>query len=279
MRNSVFELTAGDSPLLISIPHLGTRLPPEVIERFNQQGKAVADTDWHLDRLYDFAVQSGASVIAAIVSRYVIDLNRPPDGASLYPEQTTTGLCPLETFHGEPIYLPGAQPDQAEITRRVATYWKPYHDALADRIQTIRKRHGFVLLWEAHSICSTLPRLFDGVLPDLNFGTFEDRSADKAIGATLCAIAACYGYSWVLNGRFKGGYITRHYGSPEKHVHAVQLEMSQRIYMDESAPFTYRPDLALGIERVLAHLLSEARNTAAEVSARINATTLGKGVQ
>jgi N-formylglutamate deformylase len=266
MTDSTFNLTVGNSPLLISIPHLGTCLPAEVKDTLSEAGTRVCDTDWHLDQLYDFALQSGASMISATVSRYVIDLNRAPDGASLYPGQTTTGLCPLESFHGEPIYLQGKEPDEAEIPRRIERYWKPYHQTLAQQIESIREKHGFVLLWEAHSINSELPRLFEGTLPDLNFGTFDGKSAAPAIGKGLQDIAAASRYSWVLNGRFKGGYITRHYGDPKNGVHAVQLEMAQKIYMDEHSPFNYQQNLAADVQPVLARLLDAALHAAANAS-------------
>jgi len=266
MNDSSYNLVVGDSPVLISIPHLGTSLPADIKAALTQTGACVEDTDWHLDQLYDFAAAAGASMLTATLSRYVIDLNRAADGASLYPGQTTTGLVPLETFHGEPVYLPGAEPDEAEIQRRVARYWRPYHDELAAQIAAIKKKHGFVLLWEAHSINSVLPRLFDGVLPDLNFGTFEDKSAAPAIGQALCAVAAASPYSWVLNGRFKGGYITRHYGKPADHIHAVQLELAQHRYMDETAPFNYQQERARTLQTVLARLLAMATEMATQTS-------------
>jgi N-formylglutamate deformylase len=255
MTAPIFKLVAGDSPLLISIPHLGTHIPDEFRASMTPEALPVCDTDWHLDRLYDFALQDGASMLSAQVSRYVIDLNRPPDGASLYPGQTTTGLCPSETFHGQPVYLAGREPDAAEVQRRVAAYWVPYHRALAEQIAAIKARHGFVVLWEAHSIASELPHLFEGVLPDLNFGTFGGRSSALSVGAAVAELAAQHPYTWVLNGRFKGGYITRQYGDPKNGVHAIQLEMSQKVYMDEALPFNYRPDLADGVRPVLASML------------------------
>lgn len=262
MNDSTYNLVVGKSPLLISIPHLGTSLPVQIKDTLTAVGQSVADTDWHLDQLYAFALAEGATMLSATVSRYVIDLNRPPDGASLYPGQTTTGLVPLETFHGEPVYRAGMAPDAAQMQARVNHYWKPYHDALAAQIQAIRKRHGFVLLWEAHSINGELPRLFDGLLPDLNFGTFDGKSASPSIAEALQRVAMQHPYSWVLNGRFKGGYITRHYGNPGEGVHAVQLEMAQRIYMNEAAPYGYRPDLASELQPLLKQLLNACTDAA-----------------
>lgn len=266
MHHPTYQLVTGNSPLLISIPHLGTSLTADVKDLLTETGQSVADTDWHLDHLYDFAVAEGASMLSATVSRYVIDLNRPPDGLSLYPGQTTTGLVPLETFHGEPVYREGKAPDGAQIEERVQRYWRPYHEALAAQIQAIKKQHGFVLLWEAHSINGALPRLFDGLLPDLNFGTFDGKSAGAGVARALQEAASCQPYSWVVNGRFKGGYITRQYGNPAEGIHAVQLEMSQRIYMNEKSPFSYRPDLAAKLQPVLKRLLHACAG-AARVSA------------
>ncbi|ROR20825.1 N-formylglutamate deformylase [Comamonas sp. BIGb0124] len=244
MNPPVHTLHQGTLPLLISIPHGGEILPEAYARRMTHAAQAVADTDWHLPRLYAFARAMGVSVLQANYSRYVIDLNRPSTGESLYPGQTTTGLCPLETFRGEPLYTDGRGPDAQETADRVATYWQPYHQALRQELDRLRARHGKVLLWEAHSIASQLPRLFDGELPGLNLGTFDGAASDPALAAAAVAAAQAGPHSWVLNGRFKGGYITRHYGQPGQGVHAVQLEMAQCLYMDESAPYAYREDRA-----------------------------------
>lgn len=267
MKHKNFNFSSGKLPLLISIPHLGTYIPPYLRPQMTEASSGMDDTDWHLDHLYDTVIAMGASVISANVSRYVIDLNRPPDGASLYPGQTTTGLCPLETFQGEALYRDGMQPDAAEIARRLDTYWQPYHAALRAEIDSLRRHHGYVLLWDAHSINGTLPRLFDGALPDLNFGTADGRSCSPAVTEVLGGLAAMSPYSWVTNGRFKGGYITRHYGDPANHVHAVQLEMSQRVYMDERAPYGYRTDLAARVKPLLQALVEAALAAAEQVSA------------
>jgi N-formylglutamate deformylase len=267
MKDPTYHLEPGHSPLLISIPHLGSCLPPDLKHTFADAAAQTADADWHLDQLYDFSLQSGATMLSATVSRYVIDLNRPPDGASLYPGQTTSGLCPLETFRGEALYPPGGEPDIPEIRRRVERYWNPYHHELTRQIEAIKARHGFVLLWEAHSIAGELPRLFDGILPELNVGTFDGKSAAPAVGQAVYAAASTSGYTLALNGRFKGGYITRQYGNPARQIHAVQLEMSQRIYMEEFPPFNYRPDLAASVKPVLKQLLAAAA-AAAEYSSK-----------
>ncbi len=255
---ATFTLRCGTAPLLISIPHLGTALPPDVASRMQPTAALTQDTDWHLDRLYAFAHALGASVLQAHVSRYVIDLNRPPGGESLYPGQSTTGLCPTETFHGEPLYLPGAGPDAAEQAQRLAHYWAPYHQALAQELARLKATHGAVLLWDAHSIAGVLPRLFEGQLPDLNLGTNSGQSCSAALIDSVAAVAAAAPFSHVVNGRFKGGYITRHYGQPQHNVHAIQLEMRQALYMDEAAPFGWREDRAARVQPVVRAMLEAA---------------------
>ena len=253
-----YTLTPGTLPLLISIPHLGTALPPEFAAQMHATASITQDTDWHLDRLYAFAHSLGASVLKAHVSRYVIDLNRPPSGESLYPGQTTTGLCPVETFHGEPLYPAGAEPAAAEQERRLQHFWMPYHRALEQELARLKSVHGAVLLWDAHSIASVLPRLFEGQLPDLNLGTHSGQSCRAALIDSVATVAAASRFSHVVNGRFKGGYITRHYGQPEQNVHAIQLEMSQCLYMDETAPFDYREDRAATVQPLLQAMLQAA---------------------
>ena len=259
-----FDFTPGTLPLLISIPHLGTEIPPELQAGMAEVAALKQDTDWHLDQLYGFAVAMGASVLKARVSRYVIDLNRPPDGQSLYPGQTTTGLCPVDTFRGEPLYRPDAQPDEAETARRLATYWQPYHQQLQAELTRLKAAHGTVLLWDAHSIASVLPRLFDGQLPDLNFGTADGRSCHADVIDAVLAVARTSPYSLVHNGRFKGGYITRHYGQPDQGVQAIQLEMSQHLYMNEQPPFDYLPERAATVQPWLKAMLSAALATLRE---------------
>lgn len=240
----IFEIERRRGPLLISVPHLGTAIPGELRDGYTPLALSLADTDWHVDRLYAFAKVLDATVIRAKVSRYVIDLNRPATGESLYPGMTTSSLCPTETFRGEPLYREGAAPDAAEAQRRIATYWQPYHDALKAEVARLRDAHSNVLLWEAHSIASVLPRLFPGKLPDFNFGTSEGGSCDDSVAAATVQPLRGSSHSWVLNGRFKGGFITRRYGAPRRGIHAVQLELCQSLYMDEEAPFAWRDDLA-----------------------------------
>ncbi len=233
--SEVFTWHEGDGPFLVSIPHDGREIPADIAARMTAAGRAIPDTDWHVRRLYAFAESIGAGVIAARYSRYVVDLNRAPDDDVLYPGRVSTGLCPAQTFAGEDIYSGGGEVDAAEKRERIARYWKPYHDGLASRLEAIRKEFGYAILWDAHSIRGRVPRLFEGDLPDLNIGTNDGRSCPPAIEQRLAEAAAALPYSFVVNGRFKGGYITRHYGRPAEGVYAVQLEIAQRCYMDEDS--------------------------------------------
>ena len=251
-----FRFRQGTRPLLISMPHVGTHVPPVLAARFTAEAQRVPDTDWHLERLYDFADELGASVLVATHSRYVIDLNRPPDGASLYPGQSVTGLCPVDTFDDTPLYAAGDLPGEAEIAARREAIWQPYHAQLAAELARLKAAHGTIALWDAHSIRSVLPRFFEGKLPDLNLGTADGKSCDPALAATLLGIATSNpGYTGVLNGRFKGGHITRQYGNPAGGVHAVQLEMTQSSYMQEALPFAYLPQVAAGVQPQVRRML------------------------
>lgn len=251
-----FVFHAGTRPLLVSIPHMGTHIPPDLASRMTPLALQTHDTDWHLERLYGFARDLGASILMATHSRYVIDLNRPPDGTSLYPGQSVTGLCPVDAFDLAPIYLPGQEPDEAEVQRRVQAYWRPYHDQLAAELARLKSEHGCATLWDAHSIRSVVPRFFEGRLPDLNLGTANGASCAPGLADELLSLAqAAPGCSAVLNGRFKGGHITRVYGNPAEDVHAVQLEMTQCVYMDESWPFAYRPERAALVQPTLQRML------------------------
>lgn len=255
----MFRFRAGNAPLLVSMPHVGTHIPEQLLARMTPVAARLDDTDWHLERLYDFLDDLGASVLAATHSRYVIDLNRPPDDSSLYPGQDTIGLVPLETAARERLYAPDAEPSAAETAQRVEKYWKPYHDQLAAELERLRQVHGHALLWDAHSIASALPRFFPGRLPDLNLGTVNGKSCGAGIGGRLLELArSAAGYSAVLDGRFVGGYITRRYGSPDSGVHAVQLELAQATYMEElQPPYRFRDDLAQKLRPRLRALLEE----------------------
>ena len=249
----LFRFRRGNTPLLVSMPHTGTHVPEWLEPRLTRAAKALPDTDWHLERLYDFLDALGASVLVATHSRYVVDLNRPPDNANLYPGLDTTGIVPLDTFRKEPLYLAGFPPSEAEIRSRIEEYWRPYHSKLAETLAQLKKQNGYALLWDAHSILSRVPRFFSGRLPDFNLGTADGKSCGAGTGEKLAKIPK--GYSVVLNGRFKGGYITRTYGAPSSNVHAVQLELSEAVYMDEVPPFRFREALAAKVRPQLRELL------------------------
>lgn len=254
-----FRFHAGTAPLLVSMPHTGTHVPQAIGARLSATARELPDTDWHIERLYDFAVGMGASVITATHSRYVVDLNRPPDNASLYPGQSTTSLCPLDNFDGSPAYLAGQEPGPDEVASRCHFYWRPYHDRLGAELRRLRELHGAVVLWDAHSIRSQVPRFFQGTLPDFNVGTADGSSCDAQLSDAIMDVARkSPGHTAVLNGRFKGGFITRHYGAPANDVHAVQMELSQRLYMDEQPPFTYQAERAEPLQEVLTRMLSAA---------------------
>jgi N-formylglutamate deformylase len=233
----IFHLRQGNGRLIVSIPHAGTHMPPHIAATLTDIGRTVVDTDWHVDRLYKFLEETDATILTATHSRYVVDLNRGPEGGKLYPGQAETSLCPTETFDGAPLYA-GTPPDQAEIAARIETYWQPYHTALQAELSRIKTLHGTAHLFDAHSIRTAVPRLFPGDLPALNFGTNDGCAADAEITARVVAAAGDH-FPHVVNGRFKGGYITRHYGAPTQGVHAIQLELAQSAYMDEAAPDQY----------------------------------------
>ncbi len=257
--NDIFELHRGTAPLLVSLPHNGSVIPDGLQARMVERARLAPDTDWHVARLYAFARELGASVLVPRYSRYVVDLNRPPDDTSLYPGQNTTGLCPAVQFTGEPVYREGQAPSVDEIAARVERYWRPYHEALAAELARLHAMHGTVLLWEGHSIRgSNLEFLFPGRLPDLNLGTAAGASCSPARQARVAAaLAAQSHYDYVVNGRFKGGYITRHYADPARGIDAIQLEISQRIYMDEES-FEYAADEAIRAQAVIRSLLDAA---------------------
>ncbi len=245
------EVVRGDGPVILAIPHAGLFIPDDIEAALNDRGVARADADWHVDRLYD-GLLAEATLVRATYHRYVIDPNRDPAGASLYPGQNTTALCPITDFFGKPVYRDGCEPDDTEIARRRETYHAPYHAALAAEINRARDAWGLAVLYDCHSIRSEIPFLFDGVLPDFNIGTNDAATCapqiEKAV-ADICRRAE--GYTHVVNGRFKGGWTTRHYGRPAQNIHAIQMELAQRAYMDENPPWTWRETRA---ERLRAHL-------------------------
>lgn len=254
---NIYDFHRGTLPLLISVPHAGTFVPEDIARRFTLAGGHLADTDWHVHKLYDFARELGASMLVANYSRYVVDLNRASDSTPLYVSNPTSPVCPTMTFDGEPIYVAGGEPEDAEVRARVEQYWRPYHERLAAELQRLREQYGYALLWDAHSIASEVPSLFTGVLPEFNFGTRDDASCPRSISDPLLDLVTTDGkFGAVLNGRWKGGYITMHYGRPEERVFAVQLELSRRVYMDEAAGTGWEPSRAQSAATLISQLLS-----------------------
>jgi N-formylglutamate deformylase len=257
------SLHRGTVPLLVSIPHMGTDIPQELRGGYVERALEAEDTDWHLDRLYAFARELGASILQPTVSRYVIDLNRPPDDTPMYPGASNTELCPSRFFTGDPLYREGFALSPEQQRERHARWWAPYHQALQAEIARLQAQHGYALLWDAHSIRAEIPWLFEGRLPDLNIGTADGRSADPSITAAVAAAAARHPeFTHVVNGRFKGGYITRQYGRPAERVHAVQLEMCQCTYMREAPPWDYDAARAARVQPVLRAMVQAALEAA-----------------
>jgi formiminoglutamase len=259
---SAVEVVHGDGPVVLGLPHTGTGVPAEVWDRLNERGRELSDTDWHVHRLYD-GLLPGLTVVRATFHRYVVDANRPPGGESLYPGQATTGLVPETDFDGNPLW--SKPPGPEEVAERVARFHAPYHAALAAEVERVRERHGAVLLWDAHSIRSTVPRLFPGTLPDLNLGTFDGRSCAPAVEAAAWEFSQSSPFRSVLNGRFKGGWTTRAYGHPERGIHAVQMEIAQSAYLEsERAPWTYSERKAGRLRPWLRDIMEAAQDAALE---------------
>ena len=255
---SLLTLQRGRVPLLISLPHDGSDIPAAIASHMRPEARRSLDTDWHVGSLYaPLADQLGASLLRPKLSRYVVDLNRPADGHALYPGRRETGLVSTIGFDGAPLYAEGSEPDGAEIARRVAAYWQPYHDALSQELERLLQQHGRVVLWEGHSIRSQVPMLFEGRLPDFNLGTADGASCAVALeGRVTACLRAQTSYSHVVNGRFKGGFITRRYGRPDTGIHALQLELAQCNYMDEDS-LEYLPDRAAPVQALIGALLEQ----------------------
>lgn len=249
------------SPLILAMPHGGTAIPGELLGQFVSPWLARRDADWHIPALYDSLAE--ATVVATGISRSVIDCNRDPSGKSLYPGQATTELCPTTSFDGEPLYA-GGTPDPAKIARRRQRYFDPYHAALAGEIARLRALHPRVVLYDCHSIRSRIPRLFDGELPEFNIGTNDGATCDPALRQAIVAAAAAAGRSMIVDGRFKGGWTTRHYGCPADGVHAVQMELAMRSYLAEPIgevmpanwPPAFDREYAAPLRATLARILS-----------------------
>ncbi|WP_333828014.1 N-formylglutamate deformylase [Pararhodobacter sp.] len=248
------EITRGDSPIVLGLPHTGTHVPPDIMARLNAQGQILPDTDWHIHRLYN-GLLPGATTVRATFHRYVIDANRPPDGESLYPGQNTTGLVPLTDFDGVDIWAD--PPDPADIEARRTAYHAPYHAALQAELARVHALHGVALLYDCHSIRAHIPFLFEGTLPDFNIGTVNGVTCAPVLQETLVDICAkAKGYTHILNGRFKGGWTTRHYGQPEAGFHAIQMELAQATHLEtEAPPFDYSDEKAARLRPVLAEIL------------------------
>lgn len=257
------EIQRGAGPIVLGLPHTGTFLPDDALARLNETGQALADTDWQVDRLYDGLLE-GVTMVRATFHRYLIDANRDPSGQSLYPGQNTTTLCPLSDFDGLPIYRDGQEPDAEEVERRRVDWHQPYHAALEAELQRVRGEHGVAILYDCHSIRSNVPFLFDGTLPDFNIGTNQGQTCDPRIATAVEQIcAAADGYSTVTNGRFKGGWTTRHYGRPGDGLHAIQMELAQSTYLtQEAAPWSYDTAKSDRLRRHLSTILSNLADLA-----------------
>jgi N-formylglutamate deformylase len=249
-------VTRGDGPVVLAQPHAGTFLPEAIRAGLNARGRLLADTDWHVDRLYADLLP-GVTVVRATFHRYVIDANRPPDDASLYPGRNTTGLVPLTDFDGQPIW--DTPPDEAGIAVRRAAFHAPYHAALADELTRVRARHGAAILYDCHSIRARIPFLFEGILPDLNIGTADGAACDPRVTEAVRArCGAARGYTHVVDGRFRGGWTTRHYGRPAEGIHAIQMELAQRTHLvAEAPPFAYDPARAARLRPILKAILHD----------------------
>jgi len=258
----MIELHQGDGPVVLAQPHTGTEIPDDCLDGLNDTGRVLADTDWHVHRLYD-GLLDDATVVRTTVHRYVIDVNRDPQDVSLYPGQHTTGLCPTTDFDGRPIYKTGREPAPEDIAARRRAYHTPYHEVLAAEIERVHRRHGVAVLYDCHSIRSNIPYLFDGNLPVFNIGTNHGATCADAIEkATETVCSAAERFSTVVNGRFKGGWTTRHYGNPVAGIHAIQMELAQRAYMDETPPWPYRAERAEAVRKVLQSVLETLRELA-----------------
>lgn len=252
----LWRLAQGDSPLIVDVPHAGRHVPDAIALRMEPHARALPDTDWHVDSLYDFVQATGATLAVATHSRFVVDLNRDPGGAALYPGADNTELCPTRTFANDPIYRHGEAPTEREIGARRITFFDPYHAMLEREIARIRARHGYVVVLDGHSIVARVRRFFAGRLPDLNLGTADGRSCAPSLAALAASVIAGAGdFSHVVNGRFKGGHITRRFGAPATGVHALQLEMVQDCYMDVTRPQVFDPERAAALSRVLERLV------------------------
>ncbi len=259
-QTDIFTAVESSGPILISTPHDGKLVPAAIQDKMTEPALTLPDTDWHVAELYRRAAPQSASRLFPWYSRYVVDLNRPPDGGAMYPGQRETGLCPVETFDDQPIYRDGEEPTDSEVDQRVQTYWQPYHQELTRQISRLRANHEKVLLWEGHTIASRVPRFFSGTLPEFSFGSDSGRTFPEQTLVQMMELVADAGYSCVANQRFKGGHITRHYATPDDGVFSLQLELSQSTYLDEGYPYLWNEDRASRVITVINQLLAMAIN-------------------
>ena len=256
MSTDTFTLHRGSTPLLVSLPHAGTQLTPELQSQLVPRAVQVEDTDWFLDRLYAFVVDLGASLIVPRHSRYVVDLNRPSDNQPMYAGANNTELCPSRFFTGEPLYRDGQTPGADDVQQRVQIFWQPYHDALGAELARLKQAHGHAIVFDGHSIKSRLPWLFEGQLPDLNLGTAQGQACAPSLRDVLVRLLnAQTAFTVAIDGRFKGGHITRCYGHPARGIHAVQLEMCWRTYMHEEPPFSWDAAHATRVQPLLREMV------------------------
>jgi N-formylglutamate deformylase len=254
----LYDLHRGDSALVVDVPHAGTHVPAAIADAMDAgDAAALPDTDWHVEKLYAFAREADATVMVATHSRYVVDLNRDPSGAALYAGAYNTELVPTRTFDNAPIWRDGRAPRGSAVEARKREYFTPYHDALAGEIARVKARHGHAVVLDAHSIRSQVPRFFAGKLPDVNLGTADGASTDGSLARLSAGVLASdRRFTTVVNGRFKGGWITRRYGRPDEGTHALQLEIAQSAYMDESPPWPWDPARAAPLEALLKRLVA-----------------------
>lgn len=261
-----FEVKQGSSPVIIGLPHTGTNVPDDIWARLNDNGRILADTDWHIHKLYDGLLEN-ATTVRATFHRYCIDANRDPEGVSLYPGQNTTSLIPTTDFDGLAIWKEGQEPNSDDIQDRLSRFHRPYHDAFAAEIERVKNIHGIAIVYDCHSIRSHIPFLFEGTLPDFNIGTDMGKTCAAEIEAIAVDVTskAC-GYSSILNGRFKGGWTTRYYGQPQNRVHAIQMELAQKTHLaSESLPFAYDEAKAERLRVHLKTLLQRIEDVAAKL--------------
>ena len=264
-QNHTWSYTELNSPVIMSVPHSGTKLSASVKAKLTDSALKLVDTDWHMDKIAAVAAQSSASVLVAQYSRYMIDLNRPQDDKPLY-TGATTGLVPTIDFDGNPLYLTDQGPDERDIRSRILEYWTGYHQKLQQEIEAKKNKFGFCLLLDCHSIRSRVPRLFEGTLPDINIGTNNGTTTCSCLSERINEVCEQGKYSFVVNGRFKGGYITRHYGAPNSGVHAVQIEIAQSTYMVEAEPWSMIPNKADYLTDFLRRIVLQMQGFANDLS-------------